>query len=285
MTTLHITSGDFAGNLIKTAGFDGEVLVWRDVLYEGRRKSGWPDAATIDSRAEMLSASTGGGLTAATIRQGLLEQYEKISRASDYEAVLLWFDACLYDQAMLAHILSCLADINTDNAELICIDSYPGIVPFNGLGQLGIEGIQAIYPQRRKVSKAQFELAVKIDEAFSSQDTEQLRNLSSVQHPEYPWISAAITRLLQETPDTVTGLGKLETLALDAVKTGLSSPIEIFRYAAAHDTSPQYWGDTTLWAKLNSLADRKLIKIDGPKSRLPQWISEHPIESFKVTPY
>ena len=41
---------------------------------------------------------------------------------------------------------------------------------------------------------------------------------------------------------------------------------EIFSTVAADDTPPQFWGDITLWAKINALADRTppLVRIEGP---------------------
>ncbi len=33
--TLHITNGDSAAGVMREAGFDGEILPWRDVLHEG----------------------------------------------------------------------------------------------------------------------------------------------------------------------------------------------------------------------------------------------------------
>ena len=285
MAILHISSGDSSANLIKAAGFEGDILVWRDILYEGKRKAGWPDDLSIAARSELLSASTGGALSPEIIRKGLLEQYGKLRDAKEYETILLWFDACLFDQAMLAHILSCLCSLDADNVELICVDSFPGIVPFDGLGQLQTGDFRKIYSWRKKVSKAQFELAVKIDAAFAAQENSLFRDLLTVPHPAYPWIAAAIKRWLEETPDPVSGLGKLESLALEAVNAGISSPAAIFKYVSNHDTHPQYWGDTTLWAKLNSLADKKLIKIAGPVSKLPQWTPEYPLEKFMLQKY
>ena len=62
------------------------------------------------------------------------------------------------------------------------------------------------------------------------------------------------------------------------------TPGDIFREVATKDILPQYWGDTTLWAKINGLADRNppLIKINGPAERLPQWKSALDLKLFMV---
>ena len=56
------------------------------------------------------------------------------------------------------------------------------------------------------------------------------------------------------------------------------------RPVAAADTPPQYWGDITLWAKINALADRRppLVRIEGPAERLPQWKSPLDLKHFRV---
>jgi hypothetical protein len=89
---------------------------------------------------------------------------------------------------------------------------------------------------------------------------------------------------LQEQPDQTSGLGRLEKLALAAIRAGCKTPGKIFAAVAAADTPPQYWGDTTLWAKINGLADRvpPLVAIEGPADRLPQWESPVPLAEFRI---
>ena len=135
---LHITSGDLAGNNLAKSGISGEVFVWHDILYDGTRKPGWPDAETLHARALFLEQAT--------------------------------------------------------------------------------------------------------------------------------------------------GLGRLESLALEAVQSGCEKPGDIFSAVAAADTPPQYWGDITLWAKINALADRDppLVRIDGPLPRLPQWAGVADLNRFRI---
>ncbi len=52
-----------------------------------------------------------------------------LKNAGDYNRVVLWFDACLFDQAMLCHILTCLKALPHEAVELLCIDAFPGIEP------------------------------------------------------------------------------------------------------------------------------------------------------------
>jgi hypothetical protein len=141
-----------------------------------------------------------------------------------------------------------------------------------------------VYGNRRTVTDTQFRFAVRVDRAFATQDSGMLTELSQASDAPLPWIPAAVSRWLQERPDPATGLGRLEELALTAIRDGCETPSAIFKSVAAADTPPQFWGDTTLWAKINALAAREppLVRIDGPTDRLPQWESEVSLNDFKI---
>lgn len=284
MDTLHITSGDVAGEILAKSGVSGEVLVWHDILYDGPRIPGWPDEDTLIARALFLEKVTDGGLDHQLVLENLRCQYVKLAEAGAYNNVILWFDACLFDQSMLAHILTCLLAKGLKQVELICVDSFPGIVPFNGLGQLQPDQLASLYGDRRQVTELQFACAVTADTAFATHDGVLLKELSNATDLPLPWIPAAATRILQEQPDPQTGLGRLEMLALEAIISGCEKPGDIFTAVAAVDTPPQYWGDITLWAKINGLAERErpLLQIKGPANRLPQWKSDIPLRDFTV---
>ncbi len=282
--TLHITSGDMAGEAISKSGVAGEVFVWHDILYDGPRKAGWPDEETLRARARFLEDTTAGGLSAEYVLSTLKTQYAKLESAANREEIVLWFDACLFDQSMLAHLLACMDRLNIRTGRLLCVDSYPGVEPYHGLGQLLPEQLASVYGRRRPVSESQFAFAEIVDRAFANNDPSLLEELSNMADAPLPWVAAAARRWLEERPDPVTGLGKIETLALAAIREGMETPAEIFSTVSVADAPPQYWGDITLWAKINGLADRNppLVRIHGPMSRLPQWDGVADLKRFRI---
>ena len=280
----HITSGDIAGGSLAKAGLPGEIFVWHDILYDGPRLPGWPSENVLSARALFLEEFTAGGLNRRRILKTLHNQYQRLAEAATYERIVLWFDACLFDQSMLAHILMCLSFKEIRKVELLCIDAFPGIEPFHGLGQLQPEQLASLYNSRRPVTDEQFRFAEIVDKAFATQNVAMLTDLSETTEPALPWIPAAITRWLQEQPDLTTGLGRLESLAFAAICAGCETPHKIFASVASADTPPRFWRDTTLWAKINGLADRvpPLVQIEGPMDRLPQWESQVSLKEFKI---
>jgi hypothetical protein len=125
-----------------------------------------------------------------------------------------------------------------------------------------------------------------VDKAFASQDAGELSGLAEESEAPLPWVPAAVRRWRLELPNAKTGLGRLEQLALEAVRAGREAPADILASVAAADTHPRFWGDTTLWARINRLAERKppLVKIEGPKARLPQWGDISTVDLFRVLP-
>lgn len=283
-STLYITSGDIVGRHLSAAGLDGDILVWHDVLYDGSRCPGWPDAAAMAGRVEFLYQVTGGGLSRDRLRAAVRGQYERLAAAGACERVVLWFDACLFDQSMLVHLLACLAQKNILCLELIEVASFPGIVPFHGLGQLSPAQLASLHDCRRPVTPAQSDFAVRVDRAFAEHDLAAWRELAGMPSAPLAYVPAAMARRLQEEPDPRNGLGRLERLALDAINAGNDAPARIFQAVSAADSVPQFWGDTTLWAVINGLAERRppLVRITGPAPRLPQWESPYNPDQFRI---
>lgn len=88
--TLHITSGDIAGDSLSKSGIPGEVFVWHDILYDGPRNPGWPEGDTLRARAIFIEKETGGGLGRAYVLETLQNQYRKLKDAAGYKKIVRW---------------------------------------------------------------------------------------------------------------------------------------------------------------------------------------------------
>ena len=211
-TMLHIVNGDGVGNSLIDSDVPGEVLICHDLLYDGIRITGWPNITSLKSRAEFLSRLTDGEMSSNTILGTLKSQYQKLATAPKYKNIVLWFDACLCDQSMLAHILVCLRHLSVYHVDIICVDSFPGILPFNGLGQLQPSQLASLIDMRYRVTNEQFNFAEIVEKAFATQDLILFKELSNTVEAPLPFIPSTVTRWLQEQPDPATGLENLSIL-------------------------------------------------------------------------
>ncbi len=87
------------------------------------------------------------------VLETLHNQYRKLAELVPDKHILLWFDACLFDQSMLAHILTCLLQLKARGVELLCVDRFPGIEPYHGIGQLQPDQLASLYDNRRPVTE------------------------------------------------------------------------------------------------------------------------------------
>src|SRR5215213_4876601 len=88
---LHLTNGDCAVPPLRSAGIDGEILPWREILHDGPV----PDLDPEALRAEFLGDET-----------QLRAQDERLAAAiGEREPLTLWFEADLFDVLLLLQIL------------------------------------------------------------------------------------------------------------------------------------------------------------------------------------
>jgi hypothetical protein len=271
--TLHIHPGDCSADALRAAGIGGEVLVWCDVLTAGPLRLEPGDAARRE-RAEALSKGTGGAMSVDQCERRLRRQDEALLAYRDFPETVLWFDACLYDQTIMVHLLDWFAkqDLTGRQLSLICIGEYPGFKKFCGLGELTPEQLADLVPQRIPVTPAMLDLAERAWRALCADTPQAVQQLANANTSDFPYLGEALIRFLEQFPSTGNGLSRLQRECLEALVSGPTNPVEVFKAASAAEPHP-FFGDTMLWGCLNGLAggNEPLITVTGPEPRLPQW--------------
>lgn len=126
---LHVTNGDCTD--LGGTGLAQRILVWFDVLHEGPVPL-VPDNEFRRTRASFLTAANGGGGAEFALRR--FSERDQTLAANRDRTYVLWFEADLYDQLQIVHILARLAELRVpaERITLICIGEYPGIARFGG---------------------------------------------------------------------------------------------------------------------------------------------------------
>src|SRR5262245_408921 len=169
MSCLHITNGDSAANVLKETGLGGDTLPWRDPMHHGPFPAGLDLDAVSDVRARYLAAPFASH---EDVARDLRLRNEHLRAAARYREVVLWFEHDLLDQLQLLQLLDWFSgrELGSATLTMICIDRFPAVEPFRGLGQLSHEQIASLYPSRQVVSQAQLDLARAGWAAFRSPD-------------------------------------------------------------------------------------------------------------------
>jgi len=282
VSTLHITNGSCAGDILQTF-VDGHVVLMCDVLHEGPAPRVDGDAWHA-TRARFLADEFQSN--ADEVRAGLAHCDRTIADAVGRDDIVLWFEHDLFDQLELIRTLD-LVRLKADatyvsnptcvsnptsvasgfsrTISLICIDRFPGVDRFIGLGQLNPDQLASLYPSRRPVTADQYEIASRAWDAFRSADPMELVRLTaSMQADPLPFLRDALLRLLAEYPSTTNGLSRTEQLALHALDEAPMAAGELFAATQRQESRP-FMGDATFYDILRTLASARvpLVTLDG----------------------
>ncbi len=280
---LHITNGDCAVPTIRSAGVDGEILPWRDVLHEGPV----PAPATLDSlrplRARFLAPEGGG--SAVDVARELEERDRRLGATEADREVALWFEHDLYDQLQLAQVLDWFASSAARHARPP-VEGRPGmrrltlVQSDDYLGTMQGDRARALWEARRDVTGAQLEAARRVWRAFSSPDPRDIETV--LDHvAELPFMRSALLRHLEEFPSIENGLSRTERQTLETLVVGSYPFHDLFR-AAHHDREdPIFLGDLTFLRHLKTLAsgDEPLVRVDDEKA----WLTDAGREALAGT--
>jgi hypothetical protein len=268
--TQHVTNGDMTGDTLAQR-FPGDALVaWRDVLHEGPIPSGVDDVELRSIRAAFL-VEQGWGEAADVLAQ-LTARDEALARYREFDEVVLWFEHDLYDQLQLIQILDRLpGSAESETAiSMICIDAFPGVEPFHGLGQLNGEQLASLFPTRQPVTDEQLTLARETWAAVRSPEPSKIQHLLDRGIDALPYLPAALKRYLEQLPAVDTGLSRTEQQILDGLQDGVKTPVELFAVAMEQEEHP-FMGDLTFFDYLARLggAPSPLVQRDDQSAMAP----------------
>lgn len=262
---LHVTNGDSAADLIRKSGIGGSVLPWRDVLHIGPVPGALSMRELSEKRAAFL-ASLGWGIKEELVQSFLLRNSTLRKHAADDE-VVLWFEHDLYDQLQLIQVLAWMIgnkQHSTERQFLICIDRYPGVRSFRGLGDLNSTQIRHLFDKRKPIILPQFHAAAAAWGCFTCSKTVRHQAVADNPNIELPFLQAAYRRFLQEWPSIHNGLSRTEEHALRLIASGVSNPAEILHAHWANERAP-FMGDWTFWEVILDMArgGYPLVAVEG----------------------
>ena len=269
VSTLHITNGDCAAGTLRQFLTD-PVLITADVLHDG-------PAPRVDLdrwhevRARYLSSSN--HVTFEETRNDLATCDRTIAEADRYGEVVLWFEHDLFDQLLLVRTLDLLGGSQTaalrqttkTRVSLICIDRFPGVDRFVGLGQLSAQQLASLAETRRPVTDEQYALATRAWDGFRAPDPTELMEMRDT--AALPFLAAALRRFLEECPSTANGLSRTGDAVLRELDRGPRSGHDLFVATQARE-DPPFIGDWGFFDVVHELARARVPLVTiAPRER------------------
>ncbi len=250
---LHVTNGDaVVPELAAAAGIDpAEVLVWRDVLHDGPVPAGLDPDELAAVRARHLTAREWSHADDVEVSEEaalamLRERDDRLAAHPREAEVILWFEDDLFDALLLAQIEDRLAGRSNGDR------TRPPRTSDVAVGSA--TRVRLRHPPRGDLAAA---LAAREPiepdgAAFAALRSPDPRAWTTV---------PAFGRLLEELPDSRSGLTRLEHQILEALANGPLPPHGFFAAAVATE-DPPWVGDATIFALAHDLDP--LVKVhDG----------------------
>ena len=265
---VHVTNGDIAVDLLRRAGLAADALSWADVLHEGPVPGGLADDELRRVRAGFLAAAD--GVDAGEVRRRF-EERDRILAAGRAGEYVLWFEADLYDQLQIAHILAALGGLGVapGRVTLVCIGEYPGIAHFGGLGQLEPEQFPGLLEAAVPLTAGALELGAAAWAALRAGDPGGLGAIAASRSRELRFLGEAFDRLSREYPSTRDGLSLTERRILAATPLGGAAAAAVFGRLGAREARP-FLGDLWCFRMMARLAGAQvpLLELDPPGDRV-----------------
>jgi len=281
---LHIHNGDSAAGTAKKSDIPGEHLAWREALVCGPAPGDLSEVEFRRVRARHLADAYGVELEKC--QNELREQEEALSRFSDHEEVVLWFECDLFCEIQLIYLLDWFAhrDLGQTKLSLICIAEFPGVEVFHGLGQLNEAQLASLFPQRQSVTAAQLQLGSKAWAAYSSSNPKKIESLLESDLAALPFLKSALVKHLRRFPSTDNGLGRIGNVSLELVAKGYGNFKSLF--PAFIRREPEYgFGDAQLYLELKRLTNAMapLLKLSSGSGRAKIDAAQMLLSSFEIT--
>jgi hypothetical protein len=279
---LHVHNGDSSANILKRSGLPGEHLVWREALIAGPTPLGLSQDDWYTCRANHLADAY--ALDVADCKEGLIEQEEALQKFSDHEEVILWFEHDLFCQTLLIYLLDWFAQATLGHVKLrlICINEFPGVSNFRGLGTLSPEQMASLFETRHEVTSAEMKLGVKAWEAYCSPNPQAIEDLLAGDTSALPFLKHALQRHLVRFPSARNGLGRIENKALDLVSAGYSKFVSLFT-EFGHAEPIYGLGDSQFWNDLKRLSEAKQPLLALERDDVTPAAHEFANSNFRMT--
>ena len=260
---LHITNGDHAADRLRQSGIEGEVMVWRELYTFGPVAKDMGNEMERSKRAAYLEQQLG---IPQTEYLQIAELERKLHDFHQYKEIVLWFEYDLYDQAMLSYLLHYFSGqpLGDTKLNLLCIDAYPEIENFRGLGQLTPGQIGRLSGTWHVMGTEEIRAGSQFWQAYTSSDIQDHIHYLQQDRTVLPFAHAAFEAHLTRLPSQSNGLSSIEQATLEAVSQGIDHPYPLFKHVSER-LHVLGMGDLEYWALLRRMTKKPhaLLQLSG----------------------
>ena len=278
MLTLHVTNGDSAAQGLARSGLPGDILAWRDVLHDGPVPADDDREAFWRARAQFIAERRWA--TEQAVVEDFSSRDARLDGLTAKDAIVLWFEPDLFDQLQLIQVLSRLAQRPPGERPPLFIAPADLM-----LGSLEPQKFRPLYEARRAIVDEDLAQGRAAWCAFTSPTPDALvalvaqrdrergaRTYAGDDRTRLPHLTAALRRVLEEFPDTETGLSRSERQICEALAPGTTTLAKL--YQASHHASESWswlgdWSFAWYVQRLSDTAQPLVTHVNGTRVLAP----------------
>lgn len=235
MAHLHVLNGDATLQALQTTTIQGDKMVWREVLSEGKVLSSVGAEEFWAVRASFFESFFDVG--EPTYQELTIDEFDKLKTFEQYQEITLWFEYDLFCQLNLMALLSWFAqqDLEGTKLSLVCVGDVEGYDRLVGLGEIDPQRYPQLFQNRVKLTQADLNFALNFWMVFSSSNPMDLLHLAAQNKERFPYLSGAVEAHLQRFPSKNNGLNIIEERLLKIVHSGVKDQKNVVKEMLTED--------------------------------------------------
>lgn len=227
---LHIINGDDLAEKMLELDLPGQVVVWREMLCEGKTVQEVGSRNFIKERKKFLKQFY--NISSEDYEEKFLAELRELKKAKNFDYIVLWFEFDLFCHInMLAAISYFLTHHEKKSFYLVCSKKLKGEKELMPLSQLTQKQLLNHFNNKITLNEDDIEMAVLIWELYCSENPMQLKQqIKTTSNFEY--LSSCIRAHIERFPNAVTGINSLERNILKLIKKhNISTENQLLGYA------------------------------------------------------
>ncbi|MEL7001929.1 MAG: hypothetical protein AAFN93_04245 [Bacteroidota bacterium] len=214
---LHVLNGDSSKGLFEKTSLKGDVMLWREMLSEGKSDAIVASDLFWNNRRSHLQNEM--DVSKDEYDKGVVVEFNALKKATQYDEVILWFEYDLFCQINILATLSYLQQLSDYNkVSLVCVGKFPWSERLLGLGELEPNSFQGLFEERKELTKEDISYAHNLWKVYSSVDHNSLKELLKNCPSSFEYLPQAILGHLERFPQKEHGLNAIEYSVLRQIE-------------------------------------------------------------------
>ncbi len=205
--TLHLVNGDSLAEQMKALKLPGDLVIWRELLCEGRTLQEI-NSDFFKVRKKFLKQAY--GISAEEYEKRFISEVKKLKNLKAYDNIVLWFEFDLFCHINMLAAISLITEKDASiPISLVCSKKLKGEKEFLPLSQLDRKDLKNHFDNRINLNKEDLQIANLIWELYCSENPIKLKPQIKV-NTNFEYLSSCIRAHIERFPNSITGINSLE---------------------------------------------------------------------------